>query len=97
MINFIKTATMRKERFKEDQILSILKEYASGVTANEISRIHGVAKNTLYYWRNKYQGMENSDLRKLKQLEEENGKLKRLYANVSLENEALKDLIAKKL
>ena len=88
---------MRKQRFKEEQILSILKEYESGITANEICRIHGVAKNTLYNWRNKYQGMQNSDLRKMRQLEEENAKLKRLYANVSLENEALKDLIAKKL
>lgn len=88
---------MRKSRFNETQILNILKEYASGVSMNEITRIHGVNKNTVYNWKNKYNGMQTSDLRKLKHLQEENAKLKRLYANVSLENDALKDLIEKKL
>lgn len=88
---------MRKSRFNEQQILSILKEHESGVTANEVCRKHGISKNTLHNWKNKYSGMTVSDLRKLKQLQEENAKLKRMYANMSLENDALKDLIEKKL
>lgn len=88
---------MRKARFNETQILSILKEYESGVSMSEITRIHGINKNTVYNWKSKYNGMQSSDLRKLKHLEEENAKLKKLYANVSLENDALKDLIQKKL
>lgn len=88
---------MKKSKFTEPQILQILKEYETGLTANEISRKYNINKNTLYNWRNKYSGMESSDIKKLKQLEEENMKLKRLYADMSLENHALKDLIAKKL
>jgi len=88
---------MKKTRFTEQQILQILKEYEAGLTANEIIRKYNISKNTLYNWRNKYSGMESSDIKKLKHLEEENAKLKRLYADMSLENQALKDLIAKKL
>jgi putative transposase len=87
---------MKNKRFTEDQILQVLKEYEAGMTANEVSRKHGINKNTLYNWKNKYAGMESSDIKRLKLLEEENAKLKRLYADVSLENHALKDLIAKK-
>ncbi len=88
---------MKKNRFTEQQILQILKEYETGLTANEVSRKYNINKNTLYNWKNKYSGMESSDIKKLKQLEDENAKLKRLYADMSLENHALKDLIAKKL
>ena len=88
---------MRKTKFTEQQILQILKEYETGLTANEVSRKYNINKNTLYNWKNKYSGMESSDIKKLKHLEEENAKLKRLYADMSLENHALKDLIAKKL
>lgn len=87
---------MKRSRFNETQILNVLKEYESGIPAVELCRQHGINKNTLYNWKNKYSGMTTSDLRKLKHLEEENAKLKRMYANLSLENEAIKDLLQKK-
>lgn len=87
---------MKRSRFNETQILNVLKEYESGIPAVELCRQHEINKNTLYNWKNKYSGMTTSDLRKLKHLEEENAKLKRMYANLSLENEAIKDLLQKK-
>jgi len=78
------------------QILAILKEYEAGKTANELSREHGISKSTVNNWQAKYSGMTASDIRRLKQLEEENNKLKRMYADVSLQNTALKDLLTKK-
>ena len=85
-----------KSRFNETQILSILKEYEAGKTANELSREHGISKNSIYVWQNKYSGMTAADIKRLKHLEEENSKLKRMYADLSLENAAIKDLLTKK-
>lgn len=84
-------------KFSEHQIIQILKEQESGTSAVELSRKYGLSKNTLYNWKNKYKGMEGSEMRRLKLLEDENARLKKLYAELSLENYALKDVIAKKL
>lgn len=88
---------MRKSRFTENQIVGILKEVESGRTAREVCREHGVSEATYYQWKTRYGGMEASDLRKLRELEEENRRLKQMYADLSLENRALKDVISKKL
>ena len=88
---------MKRKRFKEEQIIAILKEAEAGVTAREISRRHGIATATLYQWKSKYSGLEASDLKRLKELEHENSRLKKMYAELSLENNALKDLIHRKL
>ena len=88
---------MKKSRFSESQIIRILKEADGGRKVAGICREHGVSQATYYHWKAKFGGMEASDIRKLKELEEENSKLKRMFANLSLENQALKDVIAKKL
>lgn len=88
---------MKKSRFSESQIIRILKEADGGRKVADICREHGVSQATYYQWKAKFGGMEVSDIRRLKVLEEENTKLKRMFANLSLENEALKDVIAKKL
>lgn len=88
---------MRKSRFTESQILKILKEVEGGRKMADVCREYGVSQATYYSWKSKYGGMEASDIRRLKELEEENRRLKRMFANLSLENEALKDVIAKKL
>jgi putative transposase len=88
---------MKKSRFSESQIIRILKEADGGRKVADICREHGVSQATYYQWKAKFGGMEASDIRRLKDLEEENSKLKRMFANLSLENEALKDVIAKKL
>jgi putative transposase len=88
---------MKRSRFSEYQIMRILKEVEGGRPVKEISREHGISETTYYNWKAKYGGMEASDIKRLKELEEENRKLKQLYAEVSLQNRALKDAIAKKL
>ena len=88
---------MKKSRFSESQIIRILKEADGGRKVVDICRENGVSQATYYQWKAKFGGMEASDIRRLKALEEENSKLKRMFANLSLENEALKDVIAKKL
>ncbi|ACU89338.1 transposase IS3/IS911 family protein [Desulfomicrobium baculatum DSM 4028] len=88
---------MKKSRFSESQIIRILKEADGGRKVVDICREHGVSQATYYQWKAKFGGMEASDIRRLKELEEENSKLKRMFANLSLENEALKDVITKKL
>jgi len=88
---------MKKSRFSESQIIRILKEVDGGRTVVELCRENGVSQATYYQWKAKFGGMEASDIRRLKELEVENSKLKRMFANLSLENEALKDVIAKKL
>ncbi len=88
---------MKKSRFSERQIVRILKEVEGGRTVKEVSREYGIAETAYYNWKAKYGGMEVSDIRRLKELEDENRRLKRMFANLSLEHEALKDVIAKKL
>lgn len=88
---------MRQSKFTETQIVAILKEADAGRPVNEIWRQHGISSATYYKWKAKYGGLEASDVKRLKELEHENSRLKRLYADLSLENAALKDVIAKKL
>ena len=88
---------MRKTRFTESQIIKVLKEVEGGRTATEVCREYGISSATYYKWKSKYGGMEVSDMRRLKELEDENRRLKHMYADLSLENNALKDVIAKKL
>jgi len=88
---------MKKTKFTENQIIAILKKQESGMKVSEICRASGISEPTFYNWKSKYGGMSASELKRVKELEEENAKLKKMYANLSLENFALKDLIEKKL
>ena len=88
---------MKKSRFTETQIIVILKEADAGITVKEICRKHGISDATYYKWKSKYGGMSASDLKRLKEMEQEMSRLKRMYADMALENQALKDLIEKKL
>lgn len=88
---------MRKSRFSETQILAILKEADAGVPLADLLRKHGISKSTYYKWKAKYAGMQASDLRRLRELEEENRRLKKMYAELSLDHEVLKDIVEKKL
>ena len=88
---------MRKTRFTESQIVQILKSVEAGRTVKEVCREHGISDATYYNWKSKYGGMEASDVKRLKELEEENRRLKQMFADLSLENRALKDVIEKKL
>jgi putative transposase len=88
---------MRQSKFTETQIVSMLKEADAGRPVNEIWRSYGISSATYYKWKAKYGGLEASDITRLKELEHENSKLKRLYADMALENAARKDLIEKKL
>ncbi|MFC2129377.1 transposase [Bacteroidota bacterium] len=88
---------MKKSRFTESQITSALKEYESGKRSEDICHELGIHRGTFYNWKKKYSGMDNSMLRKYKQLEEENSRLKRMYADLSLDHRILKDVIEKKL
>jgi len=88
---------MKKSQFSPTQIASILKEFDGGKTAETITREHGVSKATLYKWRQRYGGMEASELKRIKELEEENARLKRMYANLAMELDVAKYLIEKKL
>jgi len=87
---------MKKTRFTENQILGALKEVESGISVSEVSRKHGVSDVTIYSWRSKYGGMTDSELKRLRHLEDENRRLKRMYADLSLDHEILKDIVAKK-
>ena len=84
------------KRMTESQIVAILKEAEAGMPVKDICRKYGIGNSTFYKWREKYGGMEASDVRRLKELEEENAKLKKMFADVSLENNAIKELVAKK-
>lgn len=86
---------MKKARFTQDQIIGTLKEHQAGATAADLCRRHGISDATFYTWRSKYGGMEVSEARRLKALEEENAKLKRLLAESVMDVSTLKDLLAK--
>lgn len=88
---------MKKSRFSESQIVAILKECDAGLAVGEVCRKHGISQATYYKWKSKYGGMEASDLKRVKELEAENVRLKRMYADLALEHTAMQDLIRKKL
>lgn len=88
---------MRKSKFSETQIVAILKQADAGVPVKDLCRQAGVSTATYYQWKSKYGGLEASDLKRVRDLESENAKLKRMYAELALDNAAMKDLIAKKL
>ena len=87
---------MKKVRFTESQIVTILKLSDSAMKVEEICRQNGISPATYYNWKSKYGGMEASDVKRLKELEDENARLKKMFADVSLENRAMKDLFVKK-
>lgn len=86
---------MRGKRFSEEQVIGILKEWEAGVQIGDLSRKHGVCENTLYRWKSKYGGLELSEAKRLKALEEENRRLKRLVAEQALDIQILKDVNSK--
>ena len=88
---------MKKARFTESQIISILSKQEKGISVADICSEHGISNATLFNWKGKYGGMSPSQLRRLKELEIENGRLKKMYADLSLVHEAFKDAIEKKL
>jgi len=87
---------MKRSTFSETQIVNILKEVEEGLPVEELSRKHGFSKSAFYKWKGKYSGMDASALKRLKELEEENRRLKQMYADLSLEHQALKDILQKK-
>ncbi len=87
---------MKSKRYSEEQIIGILKEHEAGMPAQNVVRKHGIANGTLYRWKAKYGGMEVSEAKRLRALEAENAKLKRLLADTLLEKTALEDVLGKK-
>jgi putative transposase len=87
---------MRKSKFSESQIAEILKEAESGMAVSDLARKHGISAATFYQWRSRYGGMAVSDMQRLRELEQENGRLKKMYANLSLDHELLKEVLQKK-
>jgi putative transposase len=89
------TALMKGKRYTEEQIIKILKEVEAGKSVAETCRKYNVSENTVYRWRNKYRGMDKTQLRRLKELERENSRLKKIVAQQALDIDALKDLLGK--
>ena len=87
---------MKRKQFSDEQIIGILKEAEAGAVVTDLCRRHGMSSATFYAWKARFGGMEVSDARRLRALEDENGKLKRLLADAMLDNAGLKDLLAKK-
>ena len=87
---------MKRIKFSESQIIKILNEYESGREVKDLCREYGISKATFYNWKKKYIGMDSSQLKKLKELEEENRRLKRMFADLSLDHQMLKDVLGKK-
>ena len=87
---------MKKVRFTETQIVSILKQQEAGITIKDLAREHGVSEATIYNWKAKYGGMEANELKRMKDLEEENNRLKKIVANLTLEIDAVKHVLEKK-
>jgi putative transposase len=83
-------------RYKEEQIIRILKEVESGISVTEVCRKYGVAEQTVYRWRNKYGGLDTSELQRLRELEAENSRLKRIVAQQALDIDVLKEVVSKK-
>jgi putative transposase len=88
---------MRKSKFSESQIVGILKEAESGIPVADLLRRHAISKATFFKWRSKYAGATVNDVKRLRELEAENTKLKRMYADLALENAAIKDVLGRKL
>ena len=88
---------MKRSRFTESQIVAILKETDSGIKVSDVCRKHGISQPTYYNWKSKYGGLSVSELKRIKELEAEHAKLKRMYADLAMENDALKSLIEKQL
>jgi len=88
---------MRRSKFTESQIVAILAEGESGLAVGDVCRKHGISNATYYQWKSKYAGVSANELKRIKDLEAENGKLKRMYAELALENTAIKDVLSRKL
>lgn len=88
---------MKKSKYSESQIVNILKEAEAGVPLEDLIRQHGFSKASFYKWKARYSGMSVSELKRMKELEEENRRLKQMYADLSLQYEVLKDIVEKKL
>lgn len=88
---------MKKSKFSPAQMVKILQEHDSGKAASDVCREHGISHATLYSWKKRYGGMEAGDLKRLRELEEENARLKRMYAELALDHEMAKEIIPKKL
>lgn len=88
---------MKKTRYTESQIIKVLNEVEAGRAVKDVCRECGISDATYYNWKSKYGGMTASDIKRLKELEDENRRLKRMYADLSLQHEALKDIVEKKL
>jgi len=88
---------MRKSKFTESQIVAILGEGEAGVAVAEVCRKHGISNGLYYQWKSKYSGVSVSELKRIKELEAENARLKRMYADLALENTAIKDVLSRKL
>ena len=88
---------MRKSKFTESQIVAILAEGESGFAVGDVCRKHGISNATYYQWKSKYAGVSANELKRIKDLEAENGKLKRMYAELALENTAIRDVLSRKL